>query len=277
MIDLHCHSTASDGSLPPAGLIRLAQENQLSAIALTDHDTVDGLPEAAAAAALAGIRFICGIELEMAWPEAGVFHLLGLGIDPAAPSMTALLEVIREARAWRNRRIVERMADHGIGASLETVAGFADGKVITRPHFADYLVSIGHAKDRRGAFDKYLTPGRPFFEPYPGLDLGKAIEAIHAAGGKASVAHPLSLYVSWPRLGALMGEWRQAGVDAVEAWHPSASWKDAQRLTDLAVAVGLKVSAGSDFHGQHRPDRVLGRSLEERRKIDESFLSLFDD
>jgi predicted metal-dependent phosphoesterase TrpH len=277
MIDLHCHSTASDGSLAPAALMQLAQENQLSAIALTDHDTVDGLPEAAAAAARAGIRFINGIELEMAWPEAGVFHLLGLGIDPLAPSMATLLSLIREARAWRNRRIIERMADHGVGASLEAVSVFADGNVITRPHFADYLVSIGHARDRQGAFDKYLTPGKPFFEPYPGLELGMAVEAIHAAGGKASVAHPLSLYVSWTRLGALMAEWRAAGIDAVEAWHPSASWKAAERLRGLAAEAGLKISAGSDFHGQHRPDRMLGRSLEERRKIDESFLSLFDD
>lgn len=275
MIDLHSHSTASDGSLSPSALVHLAAENGLSAIALTDHDTIDGLAEARNAARESGIRFISGIELEIAWPDAGVFHLLGLNIDPSNPALDSLIETIQNARSWRNRRMIERMAKHGIETTMEVIGGFANGAIITRPHFADYLVSIGQVKDRQSAFEKYLTPGKPFFEPYPGLPLEQAVAAIHAAGGLASVAHPLSLYVSWNRQASLMVEWKQAGVDAVEAWHPSASWKDAHRLIGLAETAGLRISAGSDFHGQHRPDRLLGRSLEERHKIDDSFLDIF--
>jgi predicted metal-dependent phosphoesterase TrpH len=257
-------------------LIEKAASAGLSALALTDHDTVEGLSEAAAAAVLHGIKFIPGIEIEAEWNPPGVFHILGLGIQAEAPALQELLAAIRIARHYRNTMIVSRMTDHGIPADLAAIGQFADGPIITRPHFADYLVSIGKAKDRQFAFEHFLTPGKPFFEPYPGLAVTTVVSAIHQAGGVAVVAHPLSLYVSFNRLATLMGEWKLAGIDGVEAWHPSASWKDAQRLVALAKAAGLKLSAGSDFHGDGRPDRVLGRSLEERHKIDDSFLSLFD-
>ena len=276
MIDLHCHSTASDGSLSPRALIQLAHETTLDVIALTDHDTIDGLDEAQDEAEKCGIHFISGIEVEVAWTAPGVFHLLGLNFDVKSPELGCLLAKIREARNWRNSMMINRMIEHGLQADLATISSFAGGEVLGRPHFADYLVSIGQVRDRQSAFEHFLRPGKPFFETYPGVSLDEAVRAIHAAKGLVVVAHPLSLYVSWTRLAGLMAEWKAVGVDAVETWHPSASWKDAQRLTKLALAAGLKISAGSDFHGEHRSDRVLGRSLEERHKIDDSFLALFD-
>lgn len=277
MIDLHSHSTASDGSLSPRALVALARDSGLGALALTDHDTLDGLPEASRAAAEMGIRFIPGIEIESGWPDRGVFHVLGLGFDPEHSAMRDIVPRIQELRAERNRAMLERMAAAGIAAGLDDIA--AAGKaaaVITRPHFADYLIHIGAAKDRQQAFDKYLTPGKPFFVPYPGLPLAEIVPVIHAAGGKVVVAHPLSLYVSWTRLAALMRDWAAIGVDGVESWHPSAGYKDALRMDALAAEIGLRTSAGSDFHGDKRPDRVLGKTLEEKHRIEDRFLSLFD-
>jgi predicted metal-dependent phosphoesterase TrpH len=276
MIDLHSHSSASDGSLSPSSLVAEAARSGVSVLALTDHDTVDGLAEAGEAAVVHNIKLIPGIELEAAWNPPGVFHVLGLGIRPDAPALASLLDSISKARQHRNSMMISRMGEHGIDASLAAVGRFAEGPTLARPHFADYLVSIGKAKNRQAAFDNYLTPGKPFFEPYPGMALDLAVNAIHESGGLAVIAHPLSLYVSWTRYASLMAEWKALGVDGVEAWHPSASWKDARRLTALAEAAGLKISAGSDFHGDGRPDRCLGRSLEERHKIDDSFLALFE-
>ncbi len=172
--------------------------------------------------------------------------------------------------------MIQKMNAYGLSVNLAEIGQFTAGEIIGRPHFADYLVSIGKVRSRQQAFDQFLTPGKPFFEPYPGIPLETIVATIHLLGGRVVVAHPLSLYVSWTRIGALMVEWAAIGVDAIETWHPSASWKDAQRLGILAEKAKLKMSAGSDFHGEHRPDRTLGRSLEERHKIDESFLSLFD-
>jgi len=276
MIDLHCHSTASDGSMSPTELLQHARERGLSTIAVTDHDTMDGLDEASAAAATQNITLINGIEIEAAWDAAGVFHVLGLGFDRKAPSMLNLMPVIQNLRTARNRTILDHMAEHGIHAQMSDILAEGDGSVITRPHFADYLVKIGLVKNRKDAFDTYLTPGKPFFEKYMGLPVADIVAAVHQAGGKVVVAHPLSLYVSWTRLEKMTGEWKEIGVDGIESWHPTASWRDAARLDAFATTAGLRRSAGSDFHGKHRPDRILGKTLEERHTIDDSFLSLFD-
>lgn len=277
MIDLHSHSTASDGSLSPRELIQHAKDKGLSALALTDHDTTDGLDEAQAAANQLGIQFINGIEIEAAWADRGVFHVLGLGIDHHHQLIQKVIPQIQDLRSRRNAAILARMADAGIKVSLQDIAGIDNSTIITRPHFADYLISIGMVKDRQQAFEQYLTPGKPFFEPYPGLPLETIIETIHGVGGKVVVAHPLSLYVSWSRLAKLMDEWKSLGMDAIESWHPSASWNDAKRLDAMALASGLRISAGSDFHGKHRPDRILGKTLEERHTIEDRFLALFDE
>jgi len=276
MIDLHSHSTASDGSLNPRQLLRLAHSIGLSALALTDHDTISGLPEADAAAKELGIHFINGIEIESAWEDRGVFHILGLNFVHTHPAIQNIIPTIQALRQARNLSIVNKMSAQGITASLEEIAGPGQSAIITRPHFADYLISIGLVKDRQQAFDEYLAQGKAFYEPYPGLALERIIEIIHQAGGKVVVAHPLSLYVSWGRMEKLFAEWREKGVDGVETWHPSANWRDAQRLDKLAHANGLGLSAGSDFHGEHRPDRILGKTLEERHSIDDRFLALFD-
>ena len=277
MIDLHSHSTASDGSMSPHELVQHALRQGLTALSLTDHDTVSGIDEAIASARGTGLNLIPGIEIEAAWEDRGVFHVLGLGVDHTSVVMQALIPIIQGLRNSRNKLILERMAAAGIHATMDNIAGKLDSTIITRPHFADYLISIGLVKDRQQAFDQYLTPGKPFFEPYPGLPLETIVQTIHNAKGKSVVAHPLSLYVSWGRMEKLMHEWKAIGVDGIETWHPSASWNDAKRLDKLAMAAGLRISAGSDFHGTARPDRILGKTLEERHTIDDRFMALFDE
>ena len=268
MIDLHTHSTASDGSLSPSALIDLAVDRKLLAIALTDHDTVAGIPEAEARAAEKGIRFIRGVEIEIAFAP-GEFHLLGLDIRVLDGELGHALTGLGAARAQRNRRIVERIVEAGIPATmgeLETIAGLKPGEGraaaaamrIGRPHIASLLVSKKAAKNRQDAFDRYIGKGRPFYEPKECLPLVEAIRLVKESGGLAIVAHPYSLFVSKGRLASLLDEWKELGIDGIEAFHPTAKLGQCRILERLARARDFRVTAGSDYHGLIRPERKLG-------------------
>lgn len=276
MIDLHTHSTASDGSFRPAALIREAHARGVSALALTDHDTIAGIQEAAEEAARCGIRFIAGVEMEIAF-EPGECHLLGLGLRaPGAEFLTALAD-LAERRTKRNLAILDLMRENGIEADYAEIEDLAEGKVIGRPHFAGFLVKRKIVKNHEQAFDRYLGKGRPFFVPKASMELERAIGLIHGSGGKAILAHPLSLYVSWGKLPALIDRWREMGLDGLEAWHPFAKPRECERLETIAVERGMLVTAGSDFHGVNRPERKLGITAG-GRKIDDRFLDgLIDD
>jgi predicted metal-dependent phosphoesterase TrpH len=278
VIDLHSHSTASDGSLGPAALVALARSRGLSALALTDHDTVGGVAEALAAAAEAPaaaaeapapFRLIAGVEIEIAFMP-GEFHLLGLDLDPArlGGRLAEAMEGLGKARDARNHRIMGHIRDAGIPATMEELRAIARGGSprgsgeprIGRPHFASLLVARRAAKNRQDAFNRWLAKGRPFYEPKECLSLPEAIALVKAAGGLAFVAHPLSLFISWSRLEALMPEWKELGIDGIEAWHPTAKAGECRRLEKLGRAHGFRISAGSDYHGDARPDRKLGRT-----------------
>lgn len=277
MIDLHTHSTASDGTDSPAGLIDLACTKKLIALALTDHDTCSGLPEAETIAQARGFQFIPGIEIEIIWDKPGIFHLLGLNIVKYRSNLQPLLEDLGRRRLERNLGIIERMQKAGIAVELGEIEDIAGGSSIGRPHFADYLVRNGHVKYQQEAFNRYLRPGRDFYVPYTGIRFQDAVEAIHGAGGKAFVAHPLSLNLKNPEMMSIFEELKSQGLDGLEAWHPSVRFKEAQNLEELAVTLGLGISAGSDYHGSRHPGRILGKTLENRQKIDDRFLtSLFD-
>lgn len=296
MIDLHSHSTASDGSLSPAALVALARERGLSALALTDHDTIAGLPEAEAAAALpvagavgtgavgtgasgaasAGsgpsaappFRLIRGVEIEIAF-SPGEFHLLGLdlaGPDRAAAHaegvarLAEALEGLGRARDDRNRKILGRINAAGIEATMEELGALAGGSRPGRPHIASLLVARHAAKNRQDAFSRFLAKGRLFYEPKETLELPEAIALVKAAGGLAVVAHPYSLFVSKTRLASLMDEWKELGVDGIEAYHPTAKLGQCRRLEKMARERNFRVTAGSDYHGSIRPERRLGRT-----------------
>ncbi|MGO8695500.1 MAG: PHP domain-containing protein [Rectinemataceae bacterium] len=259
MIDLHSHSTASDGSYTPAGLVDLAVQVGLSALALTDHDTIAGIPEAEAAAKAGGMRLIRGVEVEIAF-EPGEFHLLGLGLERLDGEFGEALGRLGRAREERNARILARIRDAGIPATMDELRLLAGSGRVGRPHIAGLLVQRKAVRTRQEAFDRYLGKGRPFYEAKDCLELPEAMRMIREAGGRVIVAHPLSLFVSWGRLASIMDEWKELGIDGIEAYHPTAKIGQCRRLERMGRERGFMISAGSDFHGAIRPDRRLGRT-----------------
>ncbi len=269
MIDLHTHSTASDGSFSPRDLVLHARSEDISVLALTDHDTVTGIDEASAAAREVGMVFLAGIELDIEW-KPGECHLLGLGLKEIHPSLTDMITRLQDGRLERNRQIIQKMQEAGIDIDLERVSALAGGETVGRPHFAQFLVESKAVKNRQQAFDRYLAKDRPFFLDRKSIQLDEGIAAIKACGGVPVLAHPLSLYLSWGALPAVMEDFRDRGVMGLEAWHPAARIVDAERLEALASSLGMFVTAGSDFHGAARPDRKIGRTSG-RRKIEDRF------
>lgn len=270
MIDLHAHTTASDGTLAPAALVALAVRTGLSALAITDHDSVAGVPEALAAArthteaAASGgngvaIRCLPGVEIEISF-DPGEFHLLGLGIDPTHPSLVAALASMADSRRERNLAMIDLMRSSGIEASIEEISAAAGTSHLGRPHLADHLVRKKAARNRQDAFDRFLGKGRPFYMPKECLPLAEALRLIRVSGGAAYVAHPYSLFVSKSKLGALMDDWKDMGIEGIEAYHPTAKLGQCRILEKMARERGFAVSAGSDFHGPGRPECGLGRT-----------------
>ena len=288
MIDLHTHSTASDGSFSPASLIAEAEKRGLSTLALTDHDTIGGLKEAEKAALERGIRFIPGIELEIAWNQeatsknnGGEFHLLGLGISRPTPGFVTAIEELARRRKERNLEIVDKMNKAGIIASYDEIRSLVIGpnaegskdEVFSfgRLHFADFLVKRKLVKNHEQAFIRYLGRGKPFFFPKEGLEFEQAADIIKQSGGIAVLAHPMSLYAAWGKLPDLIKNLKERGLDGLEAWHPNAKVSSCRRLEELGKKLGLYITAGSDFHGEARPDRKLGITAG-GKKIDETLL-----
>ena len=274
MIDLHTHSSASDGSFSPSSLMAEAAKRHITAIALTDHDTTGGLEEAAKAALELGIHFIPGIELEIdreqesaAVNAGGEFHLLGLGISRPSPGFKAAVEELARRRQERNLLIVDLMNKAGIDASYDEITELAGGASIGRPHFAAFLVKKNIVKTREQAFERYLGRGKPFYLPKAGLEFERAAAAIRESGGISVLAHPMSLYVAWGRLPDLVKNLKERGLDGIEAWHPTAKVSACKRLEELGKSLELYITAGSDFHGEARPDRKLGITAG-GRKID---------
>jgi predicted metal-dependent phosphoesterase TrpH len=275
MIDLHTHSRASDGSLTPSELIRSARERGLSAIALTDHDTIDGLEEAREEAVRQGIEFIPGIEFDIGYEPVAVngeFHLLGLGLDHIGSGFREALAEIWRKREDRNLRILERIKEElGVDVDYEEVRAISGGGALGRPHFATLLVNRGIVKSREQAFAQYLGKGRPLYIAKEKLEFALALRMIREAGGIPVLAHPMSLYIAWGRLPAFIADLVAQGLAGIEAWHPTARVRACKRLEELGRSLGLYITAGSDFHGSSRPDRKLGITAGDR-KIEESWL-----
>ena len=259
MIDLHTHSTASDGTFSPAELAAEAHKAGLSLFALTDHDTVAGVAEAQQAGKALGIRVLPGIEISIEW-QPGELHLLGLGIDIENKTLCNLMQYAQEKRLERNRKIINKFSEAGILIDEEKLAQLAGGAVIGRPHFAKYLVQEKKAKSIQDAFLKYLAKGRPFYIEKECLPLAEAIEAIKAACGVPVLAHPMSLYLSWGKLPETIAQFKEQGLVGLEAWHSGARYGECVRLQALAEELNLIVTAGSDFHGANRKDVYLGRT-----------------
>jgi predicted metal-dependent phosphoesterase TrpH len=260
-IDLHTHTTASDGAYSPAELVDAAARLGLLALAVTDHDTLAGLPEAIAAARARGIELIAGVELSVEDAE-GRIHLLGYGFEPDDMSLRQALVDIRAKRNERNERIMGLVRDLDLPITWDDVVRHAGdaGEVIARPHFAAALMERGTVSSVREAFDKYLGAGKPLYLPKDVLTPLAAIDLLHRAGGAAVLAHPgLSAWADpWllePRLKRLQCE---AGLDGVEAYYNKHSTALTRDYLAIAGRLGLLATGGSDFHGAVKPDVCLG-------------------
>lgn len=250
MIDLHIHSTASDGQYTPAQVVELAQKAGVTTLSLTDHDTTAGLSEAARAARSLGLTFFRGIELDCRYPGiGGNFHMLGYEIDPAHPALAECCRDFAQQRRERADRIFTYLADLGMPLDRSAVEEKAAG-VIGRPHFARAMVEAGYVADTREAFDRFLDTedfqriDRP--KPHP----KEAIDRIRQAGGTAVLAHPVQLKLGDRTLRSLLEELKGYGLAGVECYYSTHTPEQTARYLALAEELGLLVSAGSDFHGE---------------------------
>ena len=267
MIDFHVHTTASDGQYTPSEIIKLAKEKNLTAIAITDHDTVSGLKEGETAARNAGINFIRGTELNIHWPT-GEFHLLGLGLKEISPSLKEIIENLQKNRGERNYLMFEKLVSLFPNLSWEELQAMFPNTSLGRPHFARYLVAKGIVKQNQTAFDKFLGKGRECYIPRSGANLDEAIVAISESGGYPVIAHPMSLFVSWGKLPDVIQDLYYRGVVGLEAYHPGARNSECFRLDELGRKLGFFITGASDFHGEKiRKDRKLGHTCG-GRKID---------
>lgn len=263
-VDLHTHSTASDGSVEPAQLIAQADKAQLAAIALTDHDTTDGLAAAQEAAQrFPLLKLVHGAEVSAAWP-AGTLHLLGLGIDAGNPAIVSLMASLMAARRERNPRIIARLRELGVPiemAELEALKPAGPGKVVLgRLHMAQLLVAKGIARNIYEAFERYLGPTGQAYVDKERLTPREVITAIHSGGGLAVLAHPVQLgCVNDAQLLRVVKEFADNGLDGIEAYHSDHDERMTRLCLDLARQMQLGVTGGSDFHGHGKPDVALGK------------------
>ena len=257
-IDLHCHSTASDGLLKPEELVARAASNGVEILALTDHDGVSGLAEARAKAESEGIRFVDGVEISVTW-EGSTVHIVGLQIDPADPVLLSGLESIREGRATRAEKMGEALAAAGVPGSLAGAKAYADNpSLISRSHFARHLVKTGRAPDVKSVFQRYLVKGKPGFVPHRWASLGDAVSWIRASGGLAVVAHPGRYNFSKPELHAFLAEFRDCGGAGIEVVTGSHSPEQYSEFARIAREFGFIASRGSDYHGKGESRADLG-------------------
>jgi predicted metal-dependent phosphoesterase TrpH len=252
MVDLHVHSTASDGSLPPAGVVQRAAKAGLRAIALTDHDTIAGIPAALAAGQEAGVRIIGGCEFSVAAPW-GEMHVLGYFLPPHSVILESLLERCRADRIRRAQEMVHQLQRLGMDLSFENVLHESAGGAVGRPHVARAIVRRGGAADLGDAFDRFLGRGRPAFVEKALPSFGEVAEVVHGAGGLLSAAH-----LKERGTVAVIERLKDQGLDAVETRHPSHDPDLRARLTDITLRLGLLRTGGSDWHGDPEPGVTHG-------------------
>jgi 3',5'-nucleoside bisphosphate phosphatase len=260
VIDLHSHSTASDGSDSPRQLVELAKRQGLTALALTDHDTVEGLAEARAAADGAGVRLVQGCELSCE-VGAATMHLLVYFLADGPGPLQDRLAGLQEARADRNRRIVVVLQGHGLDVTLEEILEEAGGGSVGRPHVAGVLLRKGYVASVQEAFDLWLAKGRPAYLDRERLLPAEAIALAHASGAVAVLAHPTSLGFEPAGLERFVAGLAADGLDGMECEYGRYDADLRAGLRSMAGPLGLAVTGGSDYHGRYKPDIALGTAL----------------
>ncbi|ELY3747226.1 PHP domain-containing protein [Cronobacter sakazakii] len=259
--DLHSHTTASDGLLTPEQLVHRAVEMGIHTLAITDHDTTAGLPAAHEEIARAGLalRLIDGVEISTLW-ENHEIHIVGLGIDITHPEMVAFLDGQAQRRTRRAEMIAERLEKARIPGALEGAKRLADGGVVTRGHFARFLIEDGRATNMANVFKHYLARGKTGYVPPQWCTIEQTIDVIHHSGGQAVIAHPGRYQLSAKWLKRLLNQFAAAGGDAMEVAQCQQAPNERNQLASYAGQFGLLASQGSDFH-QPCPWIELGRRL----------------
>ena len=243
MIDLHLHTTASDGTDSPAELVAACRAAGLTVVGVADHDTMAAVPEMTEAAREAGIGVVPGIEITAAWQGRDI-HVLGYFLDRRSPDLLAFLDAQRADRIRRARLVAQRLEALGAPIDAEALIIRSKGRPLLRPHIAQALVDGGQVRDDREAFDRYLGDDKPAFVPRAGATPAEVVRVIAQAGGVSSLAHP-----GITREDDLIGNLVASGLDALEAYHPDHTVEDTARYVALAERLGLAVTGGSDYHG----------------------------
>jgi 3',5'-nucleoside bisphosphate phosphatase len=276
-VDLHCHSTASDGTLPPADVVRLARDSGLSGLALTDHDTIGGVAAAAAEAKRIGLTFLPGIEISCEYPHPGTMHILGYGVDPHSDTLRNLTTELLAGRDNRNPKIVDRLNELGVSITMQEVeeearATAADSKKpIGRPHIAAVLLRKGYVSSIKQAFDKYLAQGGAAYFDKERLTMRQAMDLIRASGGMPVLAHPVQLRTTNDgELDTVVKNLVDLGLVGLETIHSDHDAAMVEKYTRLADRYGLLKTGGSDFHGTNKKDIRLGDA--NGRRIPREFL-----
>ena len=257
-IDLHAHTTHSDGTLTPAELVRLAWQRGLSALAVTDHDTTAGLPEAHRVGAAVGVEILDGCEVTARLP-AGIVHILAYGFEPDDGDFEAMLVEVRRGRDERNALILAKLTALGVPVSERDVSRHVEGSITARPHIAAALVDQGHADDLQAAFRLYLHDGGPAYTQAQVPTAEAVVATVVAAGGVAVLAHPRSLGVRNRRAyRQVFAGLKEEGLAGIEVHHPSHGVEQRRMFQELADELDLVASGGSDFHGANKPYLELG-------------------
>lgn len=256
-IDLHVHSCFSDGTCTPSQLIRLAKDQRLSAIALTDHDTVAGIPEAIHAASGSGIELIPGIEMSCLYHGKDI-HIVGLLIEHENPSLLRSIHQYQNNRTKRNEVMAEKLTEGGFSVTVPELEERFPGATLTRAHFAKFFVEKGVWNSRNEGFEKYIGEGCPYYVEKAYVSPDEAIDVIHKAGGAAILAHPLLYHMTDQEVESMVAHLKTLGLDGIETIY--STYTDAQQLYVLHLAFNhqLLKSGGSDFHGTNKPDISIG-------------------
>jgi 3',5'-nucleoside bisphosphate phosphatase len=258
-VDLHSHSTASDGTISPAEVVRLAADSGLSALALTDHDTIGGVGEAAAEAARLGIDFVPGIEISAAFPKPGTLHLLGYGVDPNSETLQNLTRTLLAGRDDRNPKIIARLNQMGVHVTMEEWQNESKGEVLGRPQLAAVLHRKGYVSSIKQAFDKYIGQGAPAYVDKELLSPRRAIEMVLESGGIPVLAHPIQLRTeNDAQLERVVKDLIDQGLRGLECIHSDHDAEHVKKYEAMADRFGLIKTGGSDFHGTNKKNINLG-------------------
>ncbi len=256
-VDLHVHSNASDGTLTPSEVVHLALQKNLAAIALSDHDTVKGVPEAISAAEGTTLEVVPATELSCYYQNVEI-HVLGLFVDYRDADFQAKLEELEQERMQRNLDMIALFQRDNISITLEELQAGNPQSVITRAHFARVLVEKGYCKDKNAAFDRYVGVGCPYYLPKPQITPELSLPLITKAGGIPILAHPMLYKLGYRQVEELIQYLIPLGLKGIEAYHSSNNISQSDKLRSLALKYHLVVSGGSDFHGANKPDIELG-------------------